>query len=302
MTPPDADADVIDRLYAGGSDDDLDGLRMVRGLVARVRDEMPELEPPQAVSALLLQAAAPARVATPAKTGAWARLRGWFAGIAMHPGLAAAATLIVVAGAAAIWMRQGGKAATPTVASTAPAVEDKAAPPPAALDDGLAKDEAVVVEREGATQAEELDVRPADKPAPRKTKPKGAPKSGGESAGSSTPIVSEPDDADDEEKPTVTTKVGGNKVAEDKPESPPPPPPKNPEVWNPPANDSPTTGGSSDADQARKLTTAAAAAARRGECATVDTLAGRVKTLDPGYYRSDFEPQPDIKACRAARK
>lgn len=111
-----SDADLVDRLYAGAADPDLDGIRMVRGLVARVRDEMPGVEPPPSISARLLQAAAPARAAVavePDPPGVWARLRMWFA----QPAVAAMATLVLVAGAAALWMRQG-KPASPSISTT----------------------------------------------------------------------------------------------------------------------------------------------------------------------------------------
>lgn len=127
-----ADAALIDRLYgargAGEADaeaeskiDDaeLAGLASVRALVARVRDEAPVVEPPQALSARLLLAAAehaPKRASAvraadggDSERGLWARMRRWFAPLVAHPGLAAAASLMLVAGVGgALYLR--GKA------------------------------------------------------------------------------------------------------------------------------------------------------------------------------------------------
>lgn len=250
----DADAACIDRLYAG---EDLDGLQQVRGLVARVRDEMPGVEPPSAISAMLLQAARPARA------GFWERLRSWFAGIAMHPGLAAAATLVIVAGAAAIWMRQGGKAATPTVASTSPPASEERA----TLDELDAPADPVA-------SLPSLSPSPVRKSPPRKT---GA--AAGSGSGSAVVTDSAP--------PRVTTQV-------DKQAAPPPPPVADDGVAE--------GGGPSDADLARQLTRQAALAAKKHDCDSVDGLAKRVKALDPAYYAAEFVAHPDIAACRPVAK
>ncbi len=185
MTEPDADVETIDRLYAGAAGSDLDGLRMVRGLVARVRDEMPGLEPPQAISARLLQAAEPAPAAVaavePDRPSLWARMRTWFA----QPAVAALAMLVLVAGGAAIWMRQG-KSASPAISTTE--VDDES------------KEEAVAdlpAETRGSTVTlppEQRAERPVVKPEPEK------------------PADKRP------APPRVTTHVGGES-------SPPPPPP-----------------------------------------------------------------------------
>ncbi len=124
-----ADAALIDRLYgaraagegdAGTAEDaELAGLASVRSLVARVRDEAPVVEPPQALSARLLLAAAehaPKRAAAARaadggdfERGLWARMRRWFAPLVAHPALAAAASLMLVAGVGgALYLR--GKA------------------------------------------------------------------------------------------------------------------------------------------------------------------------------------------------
>jgi hypothetical protein len=101
---------VIDRLYDGG--EDVDGLALVRVLVARVRDEHAGVEPPQAVSARLLQAAeelAPKRAAVAVeeeRPGLWARVRSWLMPTSVM--LAAAAVLV-------LWVKQDQPPAEPTI-------------------------------------------------------------------------------------------------------------------------------------------------------------------------------------------
>jgi len=305
------DAELIDRLYEVGDDAELDGLRMVRGLVARVRDEMPGVEPPQAISARLLQAAAlPTRAAAvePAREGLWARFRAWFAGVAMHPGMAAAVTLVIVAGAAAIWMRQGGKAATPTVSTEPTAAEQDrgvdAPEPPAPPALAGSKDVAPVeVQREAVTDdGDERDVRPADKAPPRKAPPP-KPKpttpapdddsTGGASSGSGSGGF-----VDQTDKTTVTTKVGGKKTTEDSVRAPPAPPPS-----EGPSPDSDDEGGApSDSEMARALTRQATAAAKKQDCESVEYFGKKVKALDPDYYATSFVTQRDIAACRPVSK
>jgi hypothetical protein len=255
----DADAAMIDRLYAGS---DEGGLQIVRGLVARVREEMPGVEPPAALSARLIQAA------TPARAGVWTRLRTWFAAIAMHPGLAAAATLVLVAGAAAIWMRQGGKAATPTVSSTptAPAAE------PPQLDDRL-EDEELPAQAEVSREADtaEKDVRTPDRSPPsphHKAKPAPPGTAGGEGSSAQATGDSSPDVVLEAKPPVVvTTKVGGRETAEEKPKqtSPPPPPADDPGATTTTDDDEPN-GPPSDAELARQLTRQATTAAKQGDC------------------------------------
>src|SRR3970040_1892434 len=73
---------------------------------SRVRQmvrELPEQEPPTAVSARLMHAAAmaaPAARPVDERPGLWGRLKGFFAPVLMHPAMAAAATFVLVAGVA----------------------------------------------------------------------------------------------------------------------------------------------------------------------------------------------------------
>ena len=109
--------------------------------------ELSPVEPPVAVSAILLHEAArraPAVASAPARgseEGFWGRVRSWFRPIAMHPAAAAIATLVLVAGVAGTLyvrhgdemtdtpdLRQPAAASEPVGASESPKREDPAVP------------------------------------------------------------------------------------------------------------------------------------------------------------------------------
>lgn len=113
-------------------------LESTRATVRRGMSEMASAEPPQAVSAILLQEAARRRGAVAAtepaeREGLWDRFVAWFRPLSQHPALAAAAMLILVAGTAtALWVRGKGKDSGQTVSessgATATAAESTAPP------------------------------------------------------------------------------------------------------------------------------------------------------------------------------
>lgn len=133
--------ELLDLLYGEGDDTaaarvqgdealaaELEGFRQVRALYA----SLPEEDPPAALSAQLLAAAAEQAEAA-ARPGLVERLRAWLAPIAQHPGLAAAASLLLVAGVAGALYVTGGAELAPTGArSKAPAPETAPAPASAA--------------------------------------------------------------------------------------------------------------------------------------------------------------------------
>lgn len=119
----------------------MQGLERTRATLRRGIEDMPSAEPPQAISAVLLQAAArraPARAAAatePEGDGMWARFVDWFRRGAMHPAVAAAAVLVLVAGTAtALWVRGKGGVTEPTADrhAAAPSAEAEHAPAAAA--------------------------------------------------------------------------------------------------------------------------------------------------------------------------
>jgi hypothetical protein len=106
---------------------------------SRVRSllrDLPEEEPPAAISAQLLHAAAKAAPAPrPAdeRPGLWTKLKGWFSPVLMHPAISAAAMFVVVVGVAgALYMTGNFDKAEPRARSAA-------TPPPAAERDDRAR-------------------------------------------------------------------------------------------------------------------------------------------------------------------
>jgi hypothetical protein len=116
------------------------GDRIVLADLTRAREVVREsrflelqADPPQAMSALLLQEAARRAPKVPEK-----EKQGWFArfvrAFAAHPAMAAAAMLVIVVGVATLVTRRSGDL---FVNSTAPAAESSAQPPPAPSDLGI---------------------------------------------------------------------------------------------------------------------------------------------------------------------
>jgi len=75
------------------------------------------------------------------------------------------------------------------------------------------------------------------------------------------------------------------------PLSPPGAPPLSPPGATPP-------GPVPAPSMAELLTKSARSASRHGDCATIEILRERVKTLDPAYYAANFANDPVIAACR----
>src|SRR5690242_2594016 len=127
----------------------LDDLKTARQAVRESRVFDMQAEPPQAVSAMLLQEAArraPRRVVRDDGKESW--LTRFMRSFVMHPAMAAAATLVLVIGVAGtLYMTKGsGETAEPTKSQGPAATEQAAAPatPPAETreDQSLALDEA----------------------------------------------------------------------------------------------------------------------------------------------------------------
>jgi anti-sigma factor RsiW len=119
----------------------LDGLTRTRAALREQLDALPVAEPPQAVSALLLQAAArqaPARRgAAEASPSLWSRFLTWMRPLTMNPALAGAAAILLVGGTVtALYVRGGGSPHEPVrseVHASAPsgAADSREGAPPA---------------------------------------------------------------------------------------------------------------------------------------------------------------------------
>jgi anti-sigma factor RsiW len=127
-------------------------LTFAREAVRESRFFQLQLEPPQAVSALLLQEAARRAPKVPEE-----EREGWFARLvrsfAAHPAMAAAAMLVIVVGVTTIVTRNGGdRFATSTAPATGQAAQEAAPPAPAP-----AKEEAPLANAEGGEDRGGLD-------------------------------------------------------------------------------------------------------------------------------------------------
>jgi len=103
---PEREAEVRARLPECELSDKVASYERLRAALRSLPDE----EPPPAISAQLMHAAAQhvegARRAAD-RPGIWERLRAWVGPIGMHPGLAAAASLVLVAGVAGLLYMRG---------------------------------------------------------------------------------------------------------------------------------------------------------------------------------------------------
>jgi len=151
----------------------------------RLRDafhSLPDEEPPPAISAQLLHAAAKqvegkqrGRSASLGGVGLWSKLRDWLSPVVMHPGLAAAASILVVGGVVGmLYLKNGDKIAQPDVSSRAEAPEGLGATrsPAAPAMDGRLDDNVnrQLAEEEEAGDAVDLappEAKPESKPESR---------------------------------------------------------------------------------------------------------------------------------------
>lgn len=142
---------------------DLDAFSNLRALMR----ELPEAEPPEALSAKLLHAAAAevSRSRAAVEDGdepksLWGRLKSLFLPVAMHPAFAAAASVTLVAGIAGVLYVSGDlKSEAPRLETTAQVQGDVAAgaPPPAL--EGAASPAAAAAPVETATSADPAAIR-----------------------------------------------------------------------------------------------------------------------------------------------
>jgi hypothetical protein len=315
VTTEDEDAAFIDRLYGG---EDVGGLGTVRGLIARVREEQPGVEPPQAIGARLLLAAqehAPKKAAaSESRPGVWARLSAWMRPVIAHPGMAAAATLVVVAGATAVWMSRGGKVEEPTIRQEARAPAEEAdgeaagsglvagadtatvtteSAPAAAVPDLDEKQQAAPARTSTSTPTTKTPSRDVRAPAKKRATPELAKETasgGGAGRGVAFGDSAADDSLQQEPAAGVKAKVG---APAQQPSAPPPPPA--------PAPDKPTEAKKNDEappSRVRQLFDQARAAAKQGDCERVEALGAEVKKLDASYYAKTFSTDASISACR----
>ncbi len=124
----------LDESTAASFDEHVAGCAHCEGELASLQrtrvavSELPAVEPPLAVSNILLHEAAKRAPAAPKKLderdGLFARLAAWLGPVLRHPGLAAAACLVLVAGVAgSLYMQDKGGFASPKAKTEAAPVE-----------------------------------------------------------------------------------------------------------------------------------------------------------------------------------
>lgn len=173
--------------------EELEGLRGLRSMFA----DLPEEEPPSAISAKLMSAAAEAvKARAPDKPGLWARLLALFQPIAAHPALAAAASLVLVVTIGGVMVMTGrSRVAEPDTKSATPASYDTGAAPADEF-----KDKAVdLPASEPETMAAEPEPEPkpnvagqGEKPRERATTPG---RTGSANAPAPPPVEKKPDNS-----------------------------------------------------------------------------------------------------------
>lgn len=305
--PIDADdLRLVEALYGEGPADDVDGdllssLRDVRSMFS----ELPAEDPPAAITARLMSAAAESVAASAPETPSlWARLLRFFEPIGAHPALAAAASLVLVVTIGGVLVLSGrSDVAEPEIAPArapaATAAEPSPVPKAPAPESPMRQEEAA---------APELDRAPAkDSPAPRsgpardgreryeRPKPgrtetrnraganleteRGSGKTGLNFSGGA--LGADSDDAGDLEggdAPPQTTSTDLPAMQSQKPKS-----------------------RKTDAALER-LTSKGRKAAARGDCAEVRAVGERVRKLAAAHFRDVYRRDARIDACYRARQ
>lgn len=298
--------------------------------------ELPEEEPPAAITAQLMKAAADQakafRAARDDERAGWlARIAAW---LSAQPALAAAASLVLVAGIAGVLvMRDGGTPAHPTATTGEPPPQRPAAPAPTAAPepDDVAREGADLAtedeenglkleaskeaagERNAPARSKAAPKKPADEPIGGVTRGRGG---GGGSSGAVKSKLPDP-------KPAPGGKSGVGLGTGKRDEAPPPAPPQEPPPPAPtkdaPAYDDDGEAAGGDAPEAvvdvaeestdkkrpadpqaevKRLHGMAAAAAERGDCKAARKYASAIKDRDATYYRDVFARDKRVAKCK----
>lgn len=308
---------------------ELEGLTSTRSLFA----ELPDAEPPQAISAKLLQAAAahaprPSRAAEQHGGGVWSWFSGLFKPIVQYPGLAAVASLVLVVGiAGTLYMAGKGRTTEPKAES---ATELPAGEPTRAWEEKTAGDKraqkadspgryADVDDDSAPLELEATEEAKSEAPsAPKKTgtKQKGMDDSretrgndSGRSRGRDGDGVTVTSDSTIDlggaldEGEADTDKVPAKKPSED----PAPPPEAEPSADDSIAVDVPSPDIKSvpkkdeDSSKARDLHDRAKTAAKRGDCAATNRYGSQIRSIDVGYYNDVYLRDATVKKCAATQ-
>lgn len=323
---PTDDAELA-ALYREG-DADLEpppGLSSVRDLIGAARASGFDEEPPAHLDALLLAAAR--RHAPAPRRSWWRRASDWLRPVMLHPALAAGMALLAVGVAAGVMYDRGRvQVAQPSVRPPS-ATSERAAPvAPGGLDDAVARDGAAVpVAQAAPTEPEEAEVTKREPTMPPGESAATGPRRPRKPIGGADPTARAP--AGDAPAAGGTGRGAGfagrldvdvaDEVAAPPPAPPPPPRDRDvpiedrqttvapvtqlPEAAEAPVKPSvkPSVEPTVPVELREQLLREAQLAARRGDCATVRTVARKVAVLDPAFYRVTFERDRDVAPCLA---
>ena len=280
---------------------DLAAYRRMRGLMA----DLPEEDPPAAISAQLVHAASQRKV--PRASGWLSSLRTAFRPLMLHPGMTAAASLIVVAGVAGtLYITGNSQVAQPAVESEspAPAPESRSERDPVPLgiprSDTRSSAPALIVEPKAKTgipttgtlvdrpEFSELEnaTKRRRKPARQRTAPN-SPQSG-----ATTPR--DKSVADDLEMKSKTSRAGARKQDRSTP-------PAQSKPRRPAAGYSAKEDGDDRSASVQRLFQQAQRALDRGDCTLAGTLSAKIRGIDPTFYRERLQRDKRFAACRNPR-
>lgn len=305
------DLRLVEALYGESPDseveasDELEGLRELRSMFA----ELPEEEPPSAISAKLMSAAAEAvKARAPQKPGLWSRLLALFGPIAAHPALAAAASLMLVVTIGGVMIMSGrSKVSRPDTRAERPAA-------PAATEkteEGRATD----MEEELAPPAEpepDVELPKAAVPEGKKTESATAVRVGGETRAGPSSDRFKKGRVDDRRKDKADNGTPGNVVQggaggttaidfdvgdedgePDDANKSPDPKPRPPDT----AVALERQKSAKISAEVESLTSKARKAADRNDCRSVVKAVARIRSLDNDSYQKLLSSDSKIRGC-----
>ena len=293
------DLRLVEALYGESPADDVDG-----DLLASYRDlrsmfsDFPEQEPPAAITAKLMSAAAESlKSSNPDNRGLWARLLAFFEPIGAHPALAAAASLVLVVTIGGVLVMTGrSELAEPETSPTSPPPARLETEAPAQAVEPVAPDELPAPPPTDLAPTE-ATIEPESKPLPKKAEERARPPVGKKRRGPETRSRTSVDknrgkgktgldfsggvlDSDDlgESAPDNEAGAGAEGQRADAPTMQPQKPTKT-------------------AAQVESLTSRGRRAAAKGDCAMVVSIGSQVRALDVDHFSTVYRRDTRINAC-----
>ena len=274
--------------------------------------QLPEEEPPAAVSVRLMREAARyalGAAGAPAWDRAWTWLRGWFAGVAQimgaHPAVAAVATLVLVAGAAGTMHLRGRDMAgtmhlrgRDMAAVHAPSQALPEASPPPGMESGEVAAPVAAAPAEDE-EKEEARKEARAQQAPRREKKRDARRSRPRSSGRG--VVSGGSRADDSAGDSLAGLLGSAAGAAPGPAAPASTA-KDESLARVPRDRQELADRDTEHQQdvALRLHRALRQALQEGQCGQALRLARTLRRRDPAYHRGQVAPDAALQACQRA--